>query len=287
MKTILTWSLVALFTIQPVYADLTPDDPKVDDELKNNVFEFRDWMMKELAQFPKQDPSRVYHSMGMAAIAKKNSVFTASQYNQAAKSDWVKCQVMQGLSLLSQQLSTTVGTALAPQSSTQLQQYATQLQQSDDPQFRQIGTLYTQEAQAIQNGNVQAADSAASQVAAMTPPTVASSYQPSSSESSLAQAFTTILSMVMMAYGSVFGAAFVSQLIQAMNGNTSSSSLIGTGASLGNMIPTGQNPGAAASSSVPTTIQNSGAVMQQLGTVNVQPRQSQNSTNSGSAPPAQ
>ncbi len=287
MKTILIWSLVALFTIQPVYADLTPDDPKVDEELKNNVFEFRDWMMKELGQFPKPDPSRVYRGMGVAAITKKNSVFTTSQYNQAAKSDWVKCQVMQGLSLLSQQLSTTVGTALAPQSSTQLQQYATQLQQSDDPQFQQIGTLYTQEAQAIQSGNVQAADSAASQVTAVAPPIVASSYQPSSSESSLAQAFTTILSMVMMAYGSVFGAAFVSQLTQAMNGNTSSSSLMGTGASLGTMISAGQNPGAASSSSVLTTIQGSGAVMQQLGTVNVQPRQSQNSTKAGLAPPAQ
>jgi hypothetical protein len=287
MRTFLAWLLILSLSIQPALADPTPDDPKMDEEIKNNVTDFRDWMMKELAQFPKPDPSRGYHSMGMAAIGKKNSVFTASQYNQAAKSDWVKCQVMQGLSLLSQQLSTTVGTALAPQSSTQLQQYATQLQQSDDPQFQQIGTLYTQEAQAIQSGNVQATDSAASQVAAVTPPTVASGYQPSSDESSLAQAFTTILSMVMMAYGGVLGAAFVSQLTQAMNGNTSSSSLMGTGASLGNMISAGQNPGATASSSVPTTIQNSGAVMQQLGTVNVQPRQSQNSANAGSAPQAQ
>ena len=145
MKTVLIWFLTA-----PIYHPACLrgphsgyEIPKVDEELKkHNVFEFRDWMMKELGQFPKPDPSRAYRGMGMAAITKKNTVFTASQYNQAAKSDWVKCQVMQGLSILSQQLSTTVGTALAPQSSTQLQQYATQLQQSDDPQFQQIWNVF-------------------------------------------------------------------------------------------------------------------------------------------------
>ena len=58
MRTFLAWLLILSLSIRPALADPTPDDPKMDEEIKNNVTDFRDWMMKELAQFPKPDPSR-------------------------------------------------------------------------------------------------------------------------------------------------------------------------------------------------------------------------------------
>ncbi len=42
------------FTVQPpVFAGLVPDDPKTEEALKANVVDFRDWLMKQLSQFPK------------------------------------------------------------------------------------------------------------------------------------------------------------------------------------------------------------------------------------------
>ena len=154
---------LVFFTVQPpVFAGLVPDDPKTEEALKANVVDFRDWLMKQLSQFPKSNTAHLtLASRNYGFNPRKKRDFTASQYNQAAKSNWVKCQVMQGLSVLSQQLANTAGTAFAPQSANQLQQSAIQLKQSDDPQFQQVGALYTQEAQALQAGNIQGADQAA------------------------------------------------------------------------------------------------------------------------------
>ena len=145
---------LGFFTVQPpAFAGLVPDDPKTEEALKANVVDFRDWLMKQLSQFPKSNTAHLtLASRNYGFNPRKKRDFTASQYNQAAKSNWVKCQVMQGLSVLSQQLANTAGTAFASQSANQLQQSAIQLKQSDDPQFQQVGALYTQEAQALQAG---------------------------------------------------------------------------------------------------------------------------------------
>src|SRR5665213_817665 len=126
MKTFLLGFLIVFLGCHLVLADTTPDDPKTNEALRNNVIEFRDWFMKQLSKFPKADPSRAM-GRSYANVPHQGRVITANQYNQAAKSDWVKKQVMQGLSNLSQQLAKTAGTAIAPQSGSQLQQYSTQL----------------------------------------------------------------------------------------------------------------------------------------------------------------
>jgi hypothetical protein len=277
--------------VLPLFADTTSDDAKTQDALKQNVVDFRDWLMKELSQFPKADPAKAV-SKGYSVVPRKPRVFTANQYNQAAKSDWVKCQVMQGLSLLSQQLANTAGTAFAPQSATQLQQYSTQLQQSDDLQFQQVGALYSQEAQALQSGNIQGADLASTQVAAVPQPYVAPGYQPSQSESGLAQAFNMVVGTVLASLGGILGTLAVSQLLQSL-GIPSLSSLLGTGQALGTSLGTGQSPGTAFTNAGNNTIQTGGSVaLQQLGSVNVKQLQTQGSltqgsANAGGAPPAQ
>ncbi len=272
--------------VLPLFADTTSDDAKTQDALKQNVVDFRDWLMKELSQFPKADPVRSV-SKGYSAVPRKPRVFTANQYNQAAKSDWVKYQVMQGLTLLSQQLANAAGTAFAPQSATQLQQYSTQLQQSDDPQFQQVGALYSQEAQALQSGNIQGADLASIQVAAVPQPYVAPGYQPSQSESGLIQDFNQVVGTVIATLGGILGTLVVSQLLQSL-GIPSLSSLLGIGQALGTSLGTGQSPGTALTNAGNSTIQTGGSVaLQQLGSVNVKQLQNQGSANAGGAPPAQ
>ena len=272
--------------VGPLFADTTSDDAKTQDALKQNVVDFRDWLMKQLSQFPKADPLKAV-SKGYSVAPQKPRAFTASQYNQAAKSDWVKCQVMQGLSLLSQQLANTAGTAFAPQSATQLQQYSTQLQQSDDPQFQQVGALYSQEAQALQSGNIQGADLASTQVAAVPQPYIAPGYQPTQSESGLVQAFNQVVGTVIATLGGILGTLAVSQLLQSL-GIQSLSSLLGTGQALGTSLGMGQNSSTALTNAGNSTIQTGGSVaLQQLGTVNVKQLQTQGSANAGGVPSAQ
>lgn len=285
----------------PVRAEVS-DDPKVDEAVKANVIDFRDWLMKMLSQMPKTEAHSLHRSY-ILTLHKKNQCFTAKQYNQAAKSNWVKAQLMQGLSVLSQQLANTVGTAYAPQSAGQLQQYATQLQQSDDPQFQQVGALYNQEAQAIQTGNVQAADQSATQVASVQAPYVAPGYQPSQIENSQVQAFNQGVGSVIASLGGILGTIAVTAILTELgvpqlapavmgaistgstmlNGNTStmgassfSASSMSSLSNTGNYVMTGSN-----------MAQNASVSLQQLGSVNVKPLQSQGSSNASSAPPAQ
>ncbi len=285
---IFIYSFAIFLVFQPLLADTPTDDGKTQEALRGNVIDFRDWLMKQLSQFPKTSQANlVVLPRRYASIPQKSRVFTANQYNQAAKSDWVKAQVMQGLSTLSQQLANTAGTAFSTQSVSQLQQTATQLKQSEDPQFQQIGTLYTQEAQALQGGNIQGADQAANQVAAVPQPYVAPGYQPTQQESALAQAFNQVIGAVIAGLGGILGTIAVSQLLQAL-GIPNLSSLLGTGQATGTSLAMGQNPGVAMNNAGANVVQTGGsAALQQLGSVNVKQLQNQGSANAGGAPPAQ
>lgn len=285
MKKILSFFMV-LAMAYPAWGNL-PDDSKTEEALKANVVDFRDWLMQQLSQFPKGEAAKSFRAGGYAYVPKRQACFTANQYNQAAKSDWVKSQVLQGLSVLSQQLANTAGTAFAGQSAGQLQQYAVQLQQSDDPQFQQVGTLYGQEAQALQAGNVQGADQAAVQVAAVPAPSVSPGYQPTSAESSLAQTFNQVIGTVIAGLAGVLGTMAVAQVLQAL-GLPALSSLLGTGQVLGTSVATGTSTGTALTNAGNSTIQTGGSTaFQQLGTVNVKQLQTQGSANAGGPPPAQ
>jgi hypothetical protein len=273
---------------QPSWADTTQDDAKMQEVLKHNVIDFRDWLMKQLSQFPK-DPSPRYGYVprNYGSIARRNTCFTADQFNQARKSDWVKCQIMDGLSTLSQQLANTAGTAYAQNSAGQLNQYATQLQQSDDPQFQQIGTLYSQEAQALQSGNIQGADQAANQVSAVPKPYVPPGYQPTQGESQMVSAFNQVIGTVIASLGGILGTFAVAQILQTL-GIPNLASLLGTGQVAGSSLASGQNPSVVGNNAGANAIYQGGSsAMQQLGSVNLNPRQSQSSANAGGAPSAQ
>ena len=293
MRSFLPVVLILTLAHPPVFAEPVTDDSKTEEALKANVVDFRDWMIKQLSQFPKADSAKE-GLRRYADLPRKTKVFTANQYNQAAKSDWVKSQILSGLSTLSQQLANTTGTAYAPQSAKQLQQYAIQLQQSNDQQFQQVGTLYNQEAQALQSGNIQGADQAASQVAAVPQPYVSPGYQPTSSENTLLQTFNQVLGTIIAALAGILGTMAVAQILKAL-GIPSLSSLLGTGQTLGTSVATGQNPSTALTNAGNSTIQTGGVMaiqqgslgLQQLGNVNVKPLQSQNSENAGGAPQAQ
>ena len=288
MKLIVIFLLVFLTAHLPAYAGLVNDDQKTEDALKGNVVDFRDWLIKELSQFPKPSMGHSFIGSGNYAVIPRKKCFTASQYNQAAKSDWVKAQVMQGLSTLSQQLANTVGTAFAQQSAGQLQQNASQLQQSDDPQFQQIGALYTQEAQALQTGNVQGADQAANQVAAVPQPYVAPGYQPSQNEIAQAQGFTQIIGTIIASLGGILGTTAVTQILQALGIPNLSSLLGGSGKGIGSSTGSGQITGPAVTNSGINTNQAGGSGgLQQLGAVTVKSLQNQGFANAGAAPPAQ
>lgn len=280
--------LAASWTVGPLMAAPNPDDSKTQEALRGNVVDFRDWLMRQLSQFPKRPYSgNSYGSGPYSSISPRKSCFSANQYNQARKSDWAKCQVMDGLSTLSQQLAKTAGTAFALNGAGQFQQYATQLKQSDDPQFQQIGILYGQEAQALQTGNIQGADQAANQVSAVPKPYVPPGYQPTQQESQLVSAFNQVIGTIIAGLGGILGTFAVAQILQAL-GIPNLASLLGTGQVAGSSLATGQNPSAVANNTGANLIYQGGnSAMQQLGTLNVSPRQSQNSANAGGAPSAQ
>jgi ABC-type cobalt transport system substrate-binding protein len=300
LKSILISFLIFFLAYPSAFAQ-SSDDSKMEDTLKANVVDFRDWLIKELSQFPKVESDRASVSRRYVSVQNKKP-FTTSQYNQAAKSDWVKCLVLQGLSTLSQQLANTAGTAYASQSATQLQQYSVQLQQSDDPQFQQVGTLFNQESEALQTGNIQAADQTATQVAAVPQPYVPPGYQPSSSENSLVQTFNQVIGTVIASLAGILGTLAVAQILATL-GIPSLASLLGTGQVLGTSVASGQSPTTALTNAGNSTIQTGGSVaiqqgipavqqqasvaLQQLGNVNVKPLQSQSSANAGGAPLAQ
>ncbi len=54
---ILCFLMFIVGLVNLVLADTTPDDPKTEEALKDNVIDFRDWLMKQLSQFPKADPA--------------------------------------------------------------------------------------------------------------------------------------------------------------------------------------------------------------------------------------
>ncbi len=279
-------SIIFLFCVQPLSADTFSDDSKTNDEIRQNVVGFRDFLMKELV-FPKESARRYVPTGVVSRGTRKPCPFTSTQYNQAAKSDWVKSQVMSGLATLSAQLSQTVGTAFAPQSVTELQGYSVQLQGSSDPDFQQIGGLYQQEAQAIQTGNVAQANTISGQISALPGPTVAPGYQPTSQESALVSAFNQVIGTAIAALGGVIGSLVVSQILSSL-GITNLGSLVGLGQSTGSNIATSGNGVQGLNTAGAVAVQTGGSVaIQQLGTVNVQPREPQNSANAGGAPPAQ
>jgi hypothetical protein len=288
MKPFISGFLIVFLWFQSALADTTPDDPKVDEALRSNVIDFRDWMIKQLSQFPKADPRNVGRgNRNYAFIPQKNRIITANQYNRAAKSDWVKAQVMQGLSNLSQQLASTAGTAFTQNGANQLQQNSVQLQQSNDPQFQQIGTLFSQQAQAMQTGNVEGANQIASQVAAVPAPIIPPGYQPTQDETNLAATLHSIIGSVIGAVLTAAIAVYGGPIASALAG-PAVQSVFGGGQSVGTGLATVPNSAKALSSTGLTALQSGGAAtLQQLGNVNVKPLQPQNSSNAAGPPPAQ
>ena len=288
MKKIFFGITFAFLSFSFTQAGTTQDDDKTQQALRTNVVDFRDWLMKQLSAFPKAPANaNSFASRNYTGLGKKNLGFNANQFNQARKSDWAKCQIMDGLSTLSQQLAKTAGTAFALQSANQLNQYAAQLKQSDDPDFQKIGILYTQEAQALQTGNIQAADQAANQVSAIPKPYVPPGYQPTQGESQLVQAFNQVVGTIIAGLGGILGTFAVAQILQAL-GIPNLASLLGTGQMAGTSLATGKNPSKVVDNTGANVVYTGGgAVMNQLGGVNVAPRQSQNSANAGGAPTAQ
>jgi hypothetical protein len=285
MRAVFLYLLIVLFAYSTVWAEVTPDDAKTEEAIKANVMDFRNWLMKELAQFPKGE---VHPGKNYASVPRKKKFFTASEYNRAAKSNWVKCQILQGLSTLSQQLANTAGTAFASQSAGQLQQYSTQLQQSDDPQFQQVGSLYSQEAQALQTGNVQGADQAASQVAAVPTPYVAPGYQVSQSESTSMQNFNQVVGSIILGLAGILGTMAVGQLLPAL-GLTSTGALLNNGqtAPVTTAISSSSSLTNLSTGSVLGNSTLGSSSLQQLGNINVKQLQSQGSSNAAGAPSAQ
>jgi hypothetical protein len=58
MKQAFIFFLILMFFHLPIFAETTPDDSKTEEALKANVVDFRDWLIKELSQFPKNPPRK-------------------------------------------------------------------------------------------------------------------------------------------------------------------------------------------------------------------------------------
>lgn len=277
----LVFILTNLLIVEPTFAALSQDEAKTREAVRTNVYEFRDYLMHQLSALPKGS-TPIYQ-----AQVPKDTKFTASQYNEAAKSDWAKARVMDGLTTLSRELSKTAGTAFALNSAKELDQRAVELKKSDDADFQKIGALYTQQAAALRTGDIATSDRIANQVSAMPKPTVAPSYHPSTQENSLVTAFNLTIVTAISAFAGALGALAIS-VISNYLGFGNSGSFMGIGQKIGSALVPSQASGTTPSNSGAPTAQAGGtAAIGQIQEVPVQPRQSQDSSNSGGAPSAQ
>jgi hypothetical protein len=288
MRGILVSLLAFVAGFQAIWAAASMENPKSQEDLRSNVTDFRDWLMKQLSQFPKtRQGNQTFGPRGNIGPSRNNQCFTAGQYGQAAKSDWAKSRIMDGLSTLGRELAKTAGTAFAIQSANELQQYAFQLKQSDDADFQKIGALFGQEASALRSGDIQAADQAANRVSAIPKPYIPPGYRPTQGESALVSTFNQVIGTVIAGLGGILGTFVVAQILQAL-GIPSLDSLLGTGRMTGTSIASGKEPGEVMDNAGADVIRTGGgAATRKLETVKVKPRTSQDSTNAGGAPSAQ
>jgi hypothetical protein len=155
-------------------------------------------------------------------------------YNNIAKDNYEKAQIMQSLSTLALGLANTAGSAYAFESSKTAATQGAALSASSDPQFQQMGQLFTQESTQIAQNDRVAADNTAAQIQSVPPPYVSPNYQPTQNEQVIVQAFVMAVGAVITAYTGVLGAMAYGALVNALgiggsSGMSSAAYTLGSG----------------------------------------------------------
>jgi hypothetical protein len=171
--------------------------------------------------FPKGDPS---HSGGSQSSQRQTNFHGSSTgpqvsgnyYNQVAKSNYEKQQIMQTLGTLASGLANSAGSAYAFDSSQKAAQQAAALSASTDPQFQQMGKLFQQESQQIAQNDRAGATNSANQIQAVPQPYVSPNYQPTQGESVIVQAFNFAVGGILSSLGGVLGGTAVAALLKTL-----------------------------------------------------------------------
>ena len=189
--------------------------------ISEEVIHIRDSYVDFFKEFPKQiaagnaqDPI-VPRSANFGASTSAPKL-TKDYYNQVAKSNYEKQQIMQSLGTLALGLANTAGSAYAFDSSQKAAQQSSALLASSDSQFQQMGQLFQQESQQIAQNDRSGASNTAGQIQAVPQPYVSPNYQPTQGESVIVQAFNFAVGGIVQTLGGVLGGMAVGSLLKSL-----------------------------------------------------------------------
>lgn len=236
--------------------------------INEEMIHIRDSYTDFLKEFPKTELAHdatapIPKSAGFGA-SKSSPKLSGSYYNQVAKSNYEKQQIMQTLSTLALTLANTAGSAYAFESSKQAASQASALSASSDPQFQQMGQLFNQESQQIANNDRVGANNTAAQIQSVPAPYVSPGYQPTQGESVIVQAFNLATGAVIQSMGGVLGGMAITSLLKGLG------IAGGAGYGVGSMAGSGLFGAAYNGQSAAPVLNNSGAAAIQTGAGAVQ-----------------
>jgi hypothetical protein len=237
--------------------------------INEEMIRIRDSYSDFLKDFPKADPSQrplgsIPKSAGFGQ-SKSSPKLSGDYYNQVSKSAYEKQQIMQTLSTLAQTLANTAGSAYAFESAKQAAAQGAALSASSDPQFQQMGQLFSQESQQIANNDRVGADNTAAQIQGVPAPYVAPGYQPTQGESIIVQAFNFAVGGILQSLGGVLGGTAISSLLKGLGiggyggygtGYSTGTGLVGAAYNGQSAVPVLNNGGAGAIQTGAGAVQN-------------------------------
>jgi len=118
-------------------------------------------------------------------------------FDETSQSSFAKNKVMTMLSQLAVAGAYAIGTAEQPATVLQLQEQASSLSKSNDPEFQALGQKYEKLSIAVQNGNNIEAQTIAQDIQSyvqQNAPVIAAGYQPTKKENALVSGFAGVLS---------------------------------------------------------------------------------------------
>lgn len=283
-------SAVMILCSFPVTLFAFGSDDSSDDSAKD-FSAYKKYLMDNFRDFPTSGPgyeeSRSLAGSRNSGSLGKNPYMKMYDYPEGDSRNFVKKTIMQDVGTLAQGLAQTAGSALAFQNALTLQQQASQLKATGDPQLQQQAQLLNQEAQQLQTGDTAGAVSTANQVSQVQQPYVSPSYVPTPQQSAFLSGLGSIFGGILDASIAVIGTVLTGNLLKSLGlAGGALSSVPSAVGNTGSQLAQGQQAGNVATNNslgVVSAVGNSGA-----NSLNnsVQSTQQLSGNNSGGGAPA-
>ncbi len=172
-------------------------------------------------QLAQENPNQSPDVMEARAVAHYGKGEPGLEYYKEASCDksspYKKSKTMETLYQLGEIATASVGTVNSSAQSSSLRQRATTLNQTGDPDFKQVAQYYNQEADDIDSGDYNAARSDAQEINAI-PRADISNYQPTNQEQSFSNQLSSVAGQMLQSVASVAGTYALQTLLGAIGG---------------------------------------------------------------------